>query len=98
MEDEYPRTKVMKKESLDVRFMRETARKGAPPRHGLERVGPGFYVDRLGAEYFYLTGAFPCVLKHLGGRPALHTTDFIVAVLEDLRATLEEASCVELMD
>lgn len=70
---------------------------GVKPGHGLERVGPGFYVDNLGSEYFYLTGMYPCLLRHLNG-PLLRTTGFIVAVLDDLRSTLRERYCEELMD
>lgn len=78
--------------------MLDTPRGGVRPGHGLERVGPGFYLDSLGAEYFYLTGMYPCVLKHLSGQPAFLTAGFIVAVLDDLRAALMESRCEELMD
>jgi hypothetical protein len=78
--------------------MLDTPRGGVPPGHGLERVGPGFYVDSLGSEYFYLTGMYPCLLKHLGERPAFLNSSFIVAVLDDLRSTLRERYCEELMD
>lgn len=64
----------------------------------MERVGPGYYVDNLGAKYFYLTGMYPCVLKHLGKQPAFLTSGFIVAVLDDLRTALQERYCEELMD
>ena len=78
--------------------MRDTPRGGVRPGHGLERVGPGYYVDSLGSEYFYLTGMYPCVLKHLDNRPAFLTDAFIVAVLDDLRTTLKDRYCEELMD
>ncbi len=78
--------------------MLETPRKGAPPGRCLEKVASGFYVDSLGSEYFYLTGMYPSVLKHLGRSPAFLTTGFIVAVLDDLRTTLRERYCEELMD
>ena len=78
--------------------MRNTPRGGVGPGYGLEKVGPGFYLDGRGAEYFYLTGMYPCVLKHLSGEPAFLTPGFIVAVLDDLRTALVETRCVELMD
>lgn len=71
---------------------------GGKPGRGLERVGPGYYVDSRGSEYFYLTGMYPCVLRHLPAHPPFRAPGFIVAVLDDLRTTLQGRLCEELMD
>ena len=78
--------------------MLDTPRGGVAPGRGLERVGPGFYVDSLGSEYFYLTGMYSCVLQHLPRESPFRSTGFIVAVLDDLRSTLAGRYCEELMD
>jgi hypothetical protein len=78
--------------------MPDTPRGGVKPGHDLERVGPGFYVDNLGSEYFYLTGMYPCLLKHLPRQQPFRAAGFIAAVLEDLRTTLQGRYCEELMD
>jgi len=63
-----------------------------------ERLTPGFYVDSLGGEYFYLTGLYGYVVKRLLDGPGLNTPAFVVGVLEELRRQLTDRYCVELTD
>jgi hypothetical protein len=72
--------------------------KGVPPASGLERVAPGLYVDDLGVEYFYLTGIYASVARHVLNRPLLNTPAFIANVLGELRYALQDRSCLELTD
>lgn len=66
----------------------------------LERVAPGFYLDAMGSEYFYLTGMLAFVTKRLWDNPHLHlnTAAFVAETLENLRRELNERLCTELMD
>jgi hypothetical protein len=64
----------------------------------MKQIRPGFYVDGLGGEYFYLTGMYASVSKRLLEKPALNTPAFVVDVLEELRRSLESIYCIELMD
>ena len=73
-------------------------RQAVPPTGGLDRVAPGYYVDTCGAEYFYLTGLYPNVMKRILENPVLNTPSFIVRVLDELRCALQERYCMELMD
>jgi hypothetical protein len=65
---------------------------------GLQQVGPGFYVDATGAEYFYLTGLYISVGHRLLKDPMLNTPTFVSDVLCELRSVLEKFYCTELMD
>lgn len=64
----------------------------------LRQVGPGFYVDGLGAEYFYLTGLYPQVAQRLLENPLLNTPVFVSDVLCELRYALGNLHCIELTD
>jgi hypothetical protein len=65
--------------------MLETPGGGVKPGYGLERVGPGFYVDSLGSEYFYLTGMYPCVLRHLHRQQPSRAPGFILRGINGLK-------------
>lgn len=42
----------------------------------LRMVAPGFYMDPLGGEYFYLTGLFACMTTRLRDNPLVNTLEF----------------------
>lgn len=65
---------------------------------GLRRVTPGFYVDEIGWEYFYLTGLYSKFAPRILNKPMLNSPAFIANVLYDLRCELETLCCTELMD
>jgi len=65
---------------------------------GLQQVGPGFYIDEGGTEYFYLTGLYISVGHRLLRDPLLNTPAFVSDVLCELRCVLEKFCCTELMD
>ena len=65
---------------------------------GLRQVTPGFYVDEIGWEYFYLTGLYSRVATQIVNKPMLNSPAFISNVLYDLRCELEGFFCTELMD
>lgn len=64
----------------------------------LERVAPGYYIDSRGREYFYLTGLYPLLTKHLTPELHLKTPVFLVEVLDELRSALKGRYYMELMD
>ncbi len=64
----------------------------------LRQVAPGLYVDGLGTEYFYLAGLYPQVAQRLLENPLLNTPVFVSDVLCELRCTLGNLYCIELMD
>jgi hypothetical protein len=64
----------------------------------LRQVTPGFYVDEIGSEYFYLTGLYSKFAHKLLNKPLLNTPALISEVLYDLRCELETFCCTELMD
>jgi hypothetical protein len=64
----------------------------------LRQVTPGFYVDEIGMEYFYLPGLYPRLANRLLENPLLDTPAFVSELLCELRGRLENWFCVELMD
>lgn len=65
---------------------------------GLRQVSPGFYVDEIGWEYFYLTGVYSKFAHNLINKPLLNTPALISRVLEAVRTELDNFCCTELMD
>ena len=64
----------------------------------LRQLAPGFYIDLLGGEYFYLTGMFASISVYLLENPRLNTPVIVAEVLEELRRSLEDVYWIELMD
>jgi hypothetical protein len=64
----------------------------------LRQVAPGFYVDEIGIDYFYLTALYPSIAHRLLKNPLLNTPAFVSDVLSELRCQLEHVYCMELMD
>ena len=71
---------------------------GPAARDALWTVAPGFYLNQFGHEYFYLTGMFTLMTKHLWDNPLLNTPDFVVDVLDELRQELTDRLATELID
>lgn len=65
---------------------------------GLRQVTPGFYIDEIGWEYFYLTGIYSSIAHRLVNKPMLNTPALVSRLLCDLRCELENIWCTELMD
>jgi hypothetical protein len=65
---------------------------------GLRQVTPGFYVDEIGWEYFYLTGIYSKFAARILCKPMLNTPAFVSSVLDELRSEFEAFCCTELMD
>ena len=64
----------------------------------LQRFAPGLYVDLLGGGYFYLSGMFGAINKHVFGKNLMNSPAFLTDVLEELRRSLEEMYWIELTD
>ena len=64
----------------------------------LQRFAPGLYVDLLGGGYFYLSGMFGAINKHVFGKNLMNSPAFLTDVLEELRRSLEDMYWIELTD
>lgn len=65
---------------------------------GLREVSPGVYVDKIGNEYFYLTGMYASIAHLSLNEPLLNTPVFISKVLRTFRSVYERMGSTELMD
>lgn len=78
--------------------MTRTRHHDVPAGGALTKVAPGLYIDETGAEYFYLSGLYPCVAQQLAENPLLNTPGFVVDILGEIRTALAESCRLELLD